>query len=76
MNNFKTGDLVVCLNNHISPLRSLRIGDTYTVQDVNSWAVRIEGHLLGHTRFLLLSRSLGGTSNLTGMTKFLKDRGI
>jgi hypothetical protein len=70
-NNFKTGDVVTCTDNHLAS-KSLTVGNTYVIKDTNEWSVKIEGRLWGYRRFELLHKS----SNLTGMTKFLKDRGV
>jgi hypothetical protein len=75
MNNFKVGDVVTCTDNHLTS-NSLTVGKTYVIEEVNhtaiSWSVKVEGRLWSYCRFKLLNRS----SNLTGMTKFLKDRGV
>jgi hypothetical protein len=77
MNNFKVGDVVVCTDNFLIG-DNLKVGKTYVIEDVgggtSTWAVKVEGRLWSYRRFDLLDRP--STSVLTGMTKFLKDKGV
>jgi hypothetical protein len=71
MNNFKPGDTVTCIDTTFTT-HELTVGETYEIEKVSVWSVTIGGRMWSHTRFELLHTP----SKLTGMTQFLKDRGV
>jgi hypothetical protein len=71
MNKFKPGDTVTCIAAH-SAIHGIALGETYVIEKVSAWGVTVEGYMWSHERFELLHTP----SKLTGMTQFLKDRGV